>query len=122
MGVVARPDPDLVAAGRRLTSCPKTEAPVCFRDIPLRKYDEPEEFGRVAAFLLSPAASYITAHRSCPNPPDARAVRDEEDDEEYGGGGFRHDRQRDRHPIAVLDEAEQAGRLGNEQPGEREDS
>jgi 3-oxoacyl-[acyl-carrier protein] reductase len=29
-------------------------------DIPLRRYGEPEEFGRVAAFLLSPAASYMT--------------------------------------------------------------
>ncbi len=29
-------------------------------DIPLRRYGEPAEFGRVAAFLLSPAASYIT--------------------------------------------------------------
>lgn len=29
-------------------------------DIPLRRYGEPEEFGRVATFLLSPAASYIT--------------------------------------------------------------
>ena len=29
-------------------------------DIPLRRYGEPEEFGRLAAFLLSPAASYIT--------------------------------------------------------------
>lgn len=28
--------------------------------IPLRRYGEPGEFGRVAAFLLSPAASYVT--------------------------------------------------------------
>jgi 3-oxoacyl-[acyl-carrier protein] reductase len=30
------------------------------QDIPLRRYGEPEEFGRLAAFVLSPAASYIT--------------------------------------------------------------
>jgi 3-oxoacyl-[acyl-carrier protein] reductase len=28
--------------------------------IPLRRYGEPDEFGRVAAFVLSPAASYVT--------------------------------------------------------------
>lgn len=28
--------------------------------IPLRRYGEPEEFGRVAAFLTSPAASYVS--------------------------------------------------------------
>lgn len=30
------------------------------RSIPLRRYGRPEEFGRVASFLLSPAASYVT--------------------------------------------------------------
>jgi 3-oxoacyl-[acyl-carrier protein] reductase len=30
------------------------------QEIPLRRYGKPEEFGRLAAFLLSPAASYIT--------------------------------------------------------------
>ena len=30
------------------------------RNIPLRRYGEPAEFGRLAAFVLSPAASYIT--------------------------------------------------------------
>lgn len=29
-------------------------------DIPLRRYGDPAEFGRVAAFVLSPAASYVT--------------------------------------------------------------
>ena len=29
-------------------------------EIPLRRYGEPEEFSRVAAFLLSPAASYVS--------------------------------------------------------------
>lgn len=28
--------------------------------IPLRRYGEPEEFGRVAAFLLSPASSFVS--------------------------------------------------------------
>jgi 3-oxoacyl-[acyl-carrier protein] reductase len=30
------------------------------QEIPLRRYGEPEEFGRMAAFLLSAAASYVT--------------------------------------------------------------
>ena len=29
-------------------------------DIPLRRLGTPQEFGQVAAFLLSPAASYLT--------------------------------------------------------------
>ncbi len=29
-------------------------------DVPLRRYGAPEEFGRTAAFLLSPTASYLT--------------------------------------------------------------
>jgi 3-oxoacyl-[acyl-carrier protein] reductase len=30
------------------------------KTIPLRRYGDPDEFGRVAAFVLSPAASYLT--------------------------------------------------------------
>jgi 3-oxoacyl-[acyl-carrier protein] reductase len=40
-------DPDEVRAANSLT-------------IPLRRYGEPAEFGAVAAFVLSPAASYLT--------------------------------------------------------------
>lgn len=40
--------------------------------IPLRRYGEPEEFGRVAAFLLSPAASYVTGAMM---PVDGGAIR-----------------------------------------------
>ena len=40
--------------------------------IPLRRYGEPEEFGRVAAFLLSPVASYVTGAMI---PVDGGAIR-----------------------------------------------
>ena len=40
--------------------------------IPLRRYGDPSEFGRVAAFLLSPAASYVTGAMV---PVDGGAVR-----------------------------------------------
>jgi 3-oxoacyl-[acyl-carrier protein] reductase len=36
------------------------EAAAKARDIPLGRMGQPEEFGAVAAFLLSPAASYVT--------------------------------------------------------------
>lgn len=43
----ARGDPDEVRAAGEAT-------------IPLRRYGEPDEFGKVAAFVLSPAAGYLT--------------------------------------------------------------
>jgi 3-oxoacyl-[acyl-carrier protein] reductase len=42
------------------------------RNIPLRRYGEPTEFGRAAAFVLSPAASYITGAMI---PVDGGAIR-----------------------------------------------
>lgn len=39
---------------------PEVEAAAIIGDVPLRRMADPMEFGRAAAFLLSPAASYIT--------------------------------------------------------------
>lgn len=39
---------------------PEAARAAALRSIPLGRYGEPEEFGRVAAFLLSPAASFVS--------------------------------------------------------------
>jgi 3-oxoacyl-[acyl-carrier protein] reductase len=44
----------------QLTGDPATAAAEVAEKIPVRRIGEPSEFGRVAAFLLSPAASYVT--------------------------------------------------------------
>ena len=57
--------PGRLATDRVYSLDAKTGAPDAVRrrqeaSIPLGRYGEPAEFGRVAAFLLSPAASYLT--------------------------------------------------------------
>ncbi|MDQ1705687.1 MAG: 3-oxoacyl-[acyl-carrier protein] reductase [Frankiaceae bacterium] len=53
--------PGRISTGRikELMPDPDTRARVA-QSIPLRRFGEPAEFGQVAAFLLSPAASYLT--------------------------------------------------------------
>jgi 3-oxoacyl-[acyl-carrier protein] reductase len=44
----------------RASDDPEAARAAAIRGIPLGRYGEPEEFGRVAAFLLSPAASFVS--------------------------------------------------------------
>lgn len=43
-----------------LSGDPDAARAAAVKSIPLRRYGEPEEFGRVAAFVLSPAASFVS--------------------------------------------------------------
>ena len=53
-------DTDRVRELDALASDPEAARAASEAQIPLRRYGTPEELGRVAAFLLSPAASYVT--------------------------------------------------------------
>ncbi|GGW86440.1 SDR family oxidoreductase [Streptomyces lomondensis] len=55
-----RIDTDRVRELDALSADPEATRAASESQIPLRRYGAPEEFGRVAAFLLSPAASYLT--------------------------------------------------------------
>ncbi|MEU6684782.1 SDR family oxidoreductase [Streptomyces sp. NPDC046832] len=55
-----RIDTDRVRQLDALSADPEATRAASESRIPLRRYGTPEEFGRVAAFLLSPAASYVT--------------------------------------------------------------
>ncbi|MFC9847591.1 SDR family oxidoreductase [Streptomyces sp. NPDC060223] len=56
----ARIDTDRVRELDGLSADPDATRAANEARIPLRRYGTPEEFGRTAAFLLSPAASYLT--------------------------------------------------------------
>ncbi|MFI9718953.1 SDR family oxidoreductase [Streptomyces sp. NPDC052396] len=56
----SRIDTDRVRELDALSGDPETAQAEHSARIPLRRYGTPEEFGRCAAFLLSPAASYLT--------------------------------------------------------------
>ena len=55
-----RIDTDRLAALDAATGDAVSSRTAASARIPLRRYGTPEEFGRVAAFVLSPAASYVT--------------------------------------------------------------
>ncbi|MER5785701.1 SDR family oxidoreductase [Streptomyces mobaraensis] len=55
-----RIDTDRVRELDGLTEDPEATRAARAEEIPLRRYGTPEEFGTVAAFVLSPAASYLT--------------------------------------------------------------
>jgi 3-oxoacyl-[acyl-carrier protein] reductase len=55
-----RIDTDRVRELDALSADPEATRRASESRIPLRRYGAPEEFGRAAAFLLSPAASYLT--------------------------------------------------------------
>ncbi|MDC0771797.1 SDR family oxidoreductase [Streptomyces sp. HD] len=56
----ARIDTDRVRELDGMSADPEATRAANESRIPLRRYGAPEEFGRAAAFLLSPAASYLT--------------------------------------------------------------
>ncbi|MFB8271308.1 SDR family oxidoreductase [Streptomyces sp. NPDC055955] len=56
----ARIDTDRVRELDGLSADPEATRAANEARIPLRRYGKPEEFGRAAAFFLSPAASYLT--------------------------------------------------------------
>ncbi|MDX3384960.1 SDR family oxidoreductase [Streptomyces niveiscabiei] len=56
----ARIDTDRVRELDALSADPEATRAANEARIPLRRYGRPEEFGRTGAFLLSPAASYLT--------------------------------------------------------------
>lgn len=61
MGLLpARIDTDRVRELDALSADPEATRVANESRIPLRRYGTPEEFGRTGAFLLSPAASYLT--------------------------------------------------------------
>jgi 3-oxoacyl-[acyl-carrier protein] reductase len=55
-----RVDTERVAELDALAGDPEAAKAASLRTIPLGRYGEPSEFGRAAAFLLSPAASFLT--------------------------------------------------------------